>query len=128
MLRTLSSSKLHYQPCVVEWQNVGMDIRARIKAVIDAHPDMTVRNVSLAAGLSDSALHKFLTGSTVSMTLETVDKVAEALGVDPAWLAYGEGSPERASTITKLMKGMDPAQQRQAIRILEAFSRTGTDD
>ncbi len=56
-----------------------MDIRERIKVVIDRKPGLTLRNVSLAAGLSDSMLHKFMTGGTRSLTLETVDKLAAAL-------------------------------------------------
>jgi transcriptional regulator with XRE-family HTH domain len=105
-----------------------MDIRARIKAVINENPEMTVRNVSLAAGLSDSALHKFLTGATNSLTLETVDKIAAALGVDPAWLAYGEGDPESASDITNLWDRISERDRQRARRILEEFTRTGTDD
>lgn len=105
-----------------------MDIRARIRSVIDQNPTMTVRNVSLAAGLSDSALHKFLSGSTTSLTLDTVDKLAEALGVDPAWLAYGEGSPERATRISALFDRIAKDDQDRAIRVLEAFTRTGTDN
>lgn len=128
MLRTLSSSKLHYPPCVVGWQNGGMDIRARIKAVIESRPELTVRNVSLAAGLSDSALHKFLTGATNSLTLETVDKIAGALGVDPAWLAYGEGDPDVATGIADIWDRISERDRRRARRILEEFTRTGTDD
>ena len=105
-----------------------MDIRERINAVIKANPAMSVRNVSLAAGLSDSALHKFLTGSTVSLTLDTVDKLAEALGVDPAWLAYGEGSPDRATKIAKVLERISAQDQERALAVLEAFARTGTDD
>lgn len=105
-----------------------MDIRARIKAIIDSNPELTVRNVSLAAGLSDSALHKFLTGATQSLTLETVDKLAKALGVDPAWLAYGEGDPEPASDITDIWSKIAERDRQRARRILEEFTRTGTDD
>jgi DNA-binding Xre family transcriptional regulator len=105
-----------------------MDIRARIKAVIDAHPEMSVRNVSLAAGLSDSALHKFLTGAVQSLTLETVDKLAAALNVDPAWLAYGEGDPEAANDISDIWDRISERDRQRARRILEEFTRTGTDD
>ena len=59
-----------------------MDFRDRIKAVINERPELTVRKVSLEAGLSDSALHKLLTGSTKSPTLETLEKLAYALDVD----------------------------------------------
>ena len=128
MLRAPSITILRYRPLHIGWQNGGMDIRERINAVIKASATMSVRNVSLAAGLSDSALHKFLTGSTVSLTLDTVDKLAEALGVDPAWLAYGEGSPERATKIAKVLERISEQDQERALAVLEAFARTGTDD
>lgn len=105
-----------------------MDIRARILSIINQNPDMTVRSVSLRAGLSDSALHKFLTGATESITLKTVDKLAEALGVNPRWLAYGEGSPEPESEVAQIWNRIAENQREQALRILETFARTGTDD
>jgi transcriptional regulator with XRE-family HTH domain len=104
-----------------------MDIRARIRLVIDQNPDMTVRSVSLDAGLSDSALHKFLTGSTDSITLKTVDKLAEALGVDARWLAYGEGEQELASNVAKLFDQIAEKDRAAALRMLESLARTGTD-
>ena len=39
-----------------------MDMRQRIIATIEGKDDLSVRKVSLAAGMSDSALNKFLTG------------------------------------------------------------------
>lgn len=104
-----------------------MDIRDRIRAVIAEREGLTVRGVSLAAGLSDSALHKFLTGATDSVTLVTVDKLAGALGVDPRWLAYGEGEPDMATDIGRMFERIPPEQREQAMRILETFARTGTD-
>lgn len=104
-----------------------MDIRDRINAVITAAPDKTVRSVSLAAGLSDSALHKFLTGATDSITLKTVDKLAEALGVDPVWLAYGEGDPDMASDVGRLLERIPENRRQEALAILQVFARTGTD-
>lgn len=98
-----------------------MDIRERIQAVIDRNPELSLRKVSLAAGLSDSMLHKFMKGSTRSLTLETVDKLARALDVDAVWLAYGEGDPERAGEIDALLKRIPDDQREQAMRVLEAF-------
>ncbi len=66
-----------------------MDIRSRILTIIDANAGMTVRSISLAAGLSDSMLNKFLRGDTESLTLKTVDKLADALGIKAEWLAFG---------------------------------------
>lgn len=104
-----------------------MDIRDRIKAVIAAKPELSVRKVSLSAGLSDSALHKFLSGSTDSITLKTVEKLAAALEVDARWLAYGEGDPDMASDLSSILKRIPEDQREQALRVLEAFARTGTD-
>lgn len=107
---------------------MAMDIRDRIRAVIADNPDMTVRSVSLAAGLSDSALHKFLKGSTDSLTLKTVGKIAMALNVDEQWLVYGEGDPERASSLANLFDKVAEKDRDMAVRFLESLARTGTDN
>ena len=103
-----------------------MDIRDRIKAVIAEKEGLTVRKVSLAAGLSDSALHKFLSGATDSITLKTVEKLASALEVDARWLTYGEGDPELAADVGLIFNRIPEDQREQALRVLEAFARTGT--
>ena len=58
-----------------------MSIRDRIKRRIAEMEGETVRNISLKAGMSDSMLHKFLTGQTRSMKVGNLEKVAEALGL-----------------------------------------------
>ena len=104
-----------------------MDIRRRIQHLIDKDRDLTVRNVSLAAGLSDSYLGKFLKGDVESLTLKTVDKLAEALDVDARWLAYGEGDPERFSDISAIWERIHEEDRERARAVLAAFARTGTD-
>lgn len=104
-----------------------MDIRERIRWAIDQKPELTVRNVSLEAGLSDSALHKFLTSQTSDLKLGTVNKLAEALSVDPIWLAYGEGDPEPASDVAGIWSKIPSQDRPTALRILEGLARTGTD-
>ena len=125
-LRTPSSSFLRYENEPFPWQSLGMGMRERIQAIIDANPDFTVRSVSLAAGMSDSMLGKFLKGQTDSMTIKTAEKLAEALNVDPIWLTYGEGSPERANELDLLFREIPAESWPQAIAILETFKRTGT--
>lgn len=102
-------------------------MRARIQAVIDAKPELTVRKVSLSAGLSDSMLGKFLKGDVESLTIKTAEKLADALSVDPRWLIFGEGDPEQANDLTTLFARIPEGQRAQALRILETFARTGTD-
>jgi DNA-binding Xre family transcriptional regulator len=66
-----------------------MDLRARIAEEIAKHEGMTVRSLSLQAGLSDSALHKFMTGMTKSLTTDNLEKLAEALGLTVRELWWG---------------------------------------
>jgi transcriptional regulator with XRE-family HTH domain len=105
-----------------------MDLRERIRSVIDERDDLTVRNVSLRAGLSDSWLHKLLKGEVRSPTLEAIEKVADVLEVDPRWLAFGEGDPERYTEIGKTIEGLTETQANLAREMLEAIKRmeTGT--
>jgi transcriptional regulator with XRE-family HTH domain len=104
----------------------GMDLRTRIEAVMAAQPDFTVRNISLKAGLSDSWLHKLLKGDVRSPTLENVEKLAEALDVDPRWLAFGEGDPERFADIGRIVERFSEEQAEMARQMLQVIARTGT--
>lgn len=104
-----------------------MHMRDRVKAVIDAKPELSVRGVSLAAGLSDSMLNKFLKGYTDSMTVRNAEKLASALGVDRVWLIFGEGDsePEEGSEIAALFRAIPDNQKPLAMQILEVFKQTG---
>ena len=104
-----------------------MDMRERIISVIEANPEFSVRSVSLAAGMSDSMLNKFLKGHTDSMTIKTAEKLADALCVDAQWLIFGEGTPERAGDLVRTARRVPADQQETAQRVLEALLRTGTD-
>lgn len=126
-LQPPSRTILHYDVEHSAWQNSGMDIRERIRWAIEQNPELTIRNVSLEAGLSDSALHKFLTNQTTDLKLNTVTKLAEALGVDPVWLAYGEGDPEPASDMGALLGKLNEQDRRTVRQLAERFARTGTD-
>lgn len=49
----------------------------------------SVRRAALDAGLSETALKDLLANPKQSPKLDTMQKLAESLGSDPAWLAYG---------------------------------------
>ena len=104
-----------------------MDLRARITRTLDDHPELSVRSLSLKAGLSDSWLHKLLKGDVRSPTLENIEKLAEALDVDARWLAFGEGDPERYADISRIIVGLTETQAKLAREMLEVIKRTGTD-
>lgn len=104
-----------------------MDMRERIKAVIAERDGMTVRSVSLKAGLSDSMLNKYLSGATESMTIKTAESLAKVMEVDARWLIFGEGDPDEASDIGSLFKQIPQEHQELAMQVLRGFLRTGTD-
>lgn len=102
-----------------------MDLRARIQAIIDAKPELTFRKVSLDAGLSDSMLHKFMTGQTKSITVENLEAVAGALGVTLRHLMFGEPDIENVSYI---WDHIPERRRKKALQALEAFSDLDGDD
>lgn len=103
-----------------------MDIRARIRKVLDEHADWTPRSVSLAAGLSDSMLTKFLKperpGGIQSITLETAEKIAKALDVNPRWLVYGDAPMVMPDNVVHIWDRIPNARREQALAILETFA------
>lgn len=125
MLHIPSRSILHCDFYAPEWQNGAVDIRERIRKVLDESPELTPRNVSLKAGLSDSALTKFLNpdkpGGIQSLTFDKLTAIAEALAVNPRWLMFGD-APERPDD--KLAYWYDQLSERrkkQALKILETL-------
>ncbi|MDO0944618.1 XRE family transcriptional regulator [Chromohalobacter israelensis] len=55
----------------------------------------SLRGFSKACGLSEATLRSYLSGGTYP-TLDRLSQVANAAGVDPQWLAFGEQRPEPA--------------------------------
>lgn len=125
MLHVPSSSILHYGADYMPWQNGGMEIRERISKVLEANPNWSARSVSLKAGLSDSMLHKYLTGQTQSMSIETMEKVAKALDVDPRWLIFGDVPAQPDNKLVQIWDHIPERRRRQALRVLESFTDEG---
>ena len=48
-----------------------------------------LKGIAQAAGLDRSTIYNLRNGRG-SPSIETVERLAQALGVEPAWLAYGE--------------------------------------
>lgn len=97
-----------------------MEIRERIRQIIDSRDDLTVRNVSLKAGMSDSNLQKFLTGATHSMSVANFEKVAAAMGVSVRFLMLGEEEAE----IIHIWDRIPDARRPHARDVLETFTKT----
>lgn len=95
-----------------------MDVRSRIQKVLD-EKGLKARSVSLAAGLSDSMLHKFLTHQTKSITVDNLEQIARALGVSMRYLWFGD---EEHENVVYYWDKFSERQKRQALKILETIA------
>jgi transcriptional regulator with XRE-family HTH domain len=68
---------------------VGERIQARRKRLF-----LTQTDVAAMTGLNTSTIAHIEIGRATPRP-RTIRKLAEALGVDPAWLAYGEPEPDQ---------------------------------
>lgn len=100
-----------------------MDLRARIQGEIDKRDGMTVRSLAILAGLSDSALHKFMTGKTKSLTTDTLEKIAAALGMTARELWWGDGDGK----VSYIWDHIPDDRKPQALQILESFAEEPAD-
>lgn len=85
-----------------------------------------MQNVSLAAGKSSSFLYKFLNpgkgGGIRSITLETCEVLAEALGVNARWLAFGHGPEKRDPKVVYIWDRIPEGDRDLALKVLEGFT------
>jgi transcriptional regulator with XRE-family HTH domain len=95
-----------------------MDVRDRIRKILEER-GLTARGVSLEAGLSDSMLHKFLTGQTRSITVDNLEKLANALGVSLRYLMFGDRQDDNLHYI---WDHIPRRQKDHALRVLRTFS------
>lgn len=95
-----------------------MDTRQRLRKLIEQSDTLTFVSVSVRAGLSDSAVHKYCTGRTQSMTTDNLQKVAVAAGVSLRWLLFGE----EASPVMELFERIPESRRQQAIELLESMA------
>lgn len=68
------------------------EISARLKEAKDLS-GLTSVKIAEETEMSCAQISRMLTGKNVNMTLSTIYKLAETLGVSAAWLAFGVGTP-----------------------------------
>jgi hypothetical protein len=100
-------------------------VRQRIRERIAEEGHLTMRNVSLAAFGSDSALHKFLTGANKSIKLDNLASVADALDTPLATILFGKQESRAISegelrslvddALSEIQLGMSLAEIRPAV-------------
>lgn len=72
------------------------DVGVRLRAVREALSVIT-RELAAEAGICPAAVSHIESGATRDPCVGTVARLAKALEVEAAWLAYGVGERERAA-------------------------------
>lgn len=82
-------------------------IAERLEACRLAVPGLSARGLARLAGLrSPTHVHAIEAGDVVDPGVRTVGALAEALGVNPGWLAFGVGEfPSVASIAAAVARG-----------------------
>jgi transcriptional regulator with XRE-family HTH domain len=99
-----------------------MDLRDRIREKIE-ESGLTERSASLAAGLSDSMLNKFLSGQTKSITIDNLEKIAAALETTVRYLLYGE----EGDNVVSIYSRIPEERRKHALEVFETFAAGGGD-
>lgn len=71
---------------------IRMDYSDRLKLAM-TEAGVSISDLARSLGVTYQAVSKVVKGASNSLTAANNDKAARALGVDPGWLATGEGSP-----------------------------------
>jgi hypothetical protein len=98
-----------------------VSVKHRNRDINESRDDLTVRGVSLSAGLSDSALHKFLTSDSHSMMLSNLEKVADAMGV-PLYELLVDQPPPAPAEVVNIWDRIPDRHRNQALTILRTFA------
>lgn len=122
LLHATSSRKLHCLRPSVVYYDTPMGVRERIKQYIDETDGISYASVSKAAGLSDSAVHKYVTGQIHSMTYEKIERITKAMGASLRWVIFGDGHPD----VENIWDRIPEWRRAQALKVLETFADDGT--
>ncbi len=97
----------------------------KLKAVIDADPNLTAAGLSVKAGLGNSAIRSWLAGTNQSPRIESARKICEALGTTlEEFLA--DAQTEEEKQIVRLVSQLPDDLRRQLIGYGEALAATAS--
>lgn len=79
---------------------------------------LTQADLAERAGVTAQALTNWANGHREPRSVEDWVRLAKALEVRPAWLLFGEGSPDQeADALSRQIQAM-PAESRRALHVL----------
>lgn len=89
-------------------------LRERLLAV-RANRDLTRAEVARSAGVSHDTVKKIEEGRTLP-GVDTAERLARALGLDPRWLVFGQGTYERTTRTIMVTPDYDPLRMCRELR------------
>jgi transcriptional regulator with XRE-family HTH domain len=84
---------------------------------------MTQQQVADACGVTDGAVSAWENGVAAGIIAETLFCVADALCVDPRWLATGQGSPASLPDVAASLGELPPDQQEAVRALIRSLKR-----
>lgn len=76
----------------------------------------SARRLSVEAGLADTTVSKYLSGSTRSITIENLEKCAAVLGVSMRHLMFGEPDSDNVVSIWERIPNRNRDQARAILK------------
>lgn len=92
-------------PCQAALRRMG-SLKDRLRQALEASPLKNQSELAERVGISRASVSDWFTGATMSIEGANLARAAEALGVDPRWLATGEGPPKAEQPVASY--GMAP--------------------
>ena len=98
-------------------------LKQRFALLQERRLDITQADLARATGARPPSVNAWFTGDTKSMKAETASKVAALYGVNPLWLATGEGSvePNIHEMLGYIDNGLGCPQNRQEHNVAPVF-------
>jgi transcriptional regulator with XRE-family HTH domain len=94
-----------------------MDARDRIRARLDSL-GISVRGASIAAGMGETTLRNYLKGMTKSLTVDSLEKLADVLEIAPTSLLYGD-----SAEVVNIWDRIPEDRRPLARDVLESFAK-----
>ena len=100
---------------------------ARLQNLID-ESDHTVASLQRAAKISQTGVYDILDGSIRSPKLETIEKLAKALGVSVSYLIGESSEREGADILISEFSQMSKQDRKTLLDLADRFSPENSDD
>jgi len=79
--------------------------------------------LSTRMGISQNAVYKWLNGGTI--TMDNAIKLADVLGVEPAWLLFGVNDKQKKVDMKKIIEDLNKLDKNKQLIIQEIITAFG---